>query len=61
MRPRTGCDQKMGIQLKTVLRGARLRLCLAFITAITVLPINLSSQESIDGKLFSGLRAGPDE
>jgi len=46
----------MGIQLKTVLRGARLRLFLAFITAIAVLPINLSSQESIDSKLFSGLQ-----
>ena len=46
----------MGIQMKTVLRGARLRLFLAFIASIAILPVNLSSQEPIDSKLLSGMQ-----
>ncbi len=42
--------------MKTVLRGARLRLFLAFIASLAIMPINLSGQESIDGKLFSGMQ-----
>jgi photosystem II stability/assembly factor-like uncharacterized protein len=45
----------MGIQLKTVLCRARLRLLFAFIASLAILPISLSSQESIDSKLLSGL------
>src|SRR5450755_270856 len=55
MRPRTWCDRKMGIQMRKVLCGARLRLFLAFI-GIAVLPVNLSSQEPIDSKLLSGMQ-----
>ena len=46
----------MGIQMKTVLCRARLRLFLAFIASIAILPINLSSQEPIDSKLLSGMQ-----
>ncbi|HTW58893.1 MAG TPA: hypothetical protein VMD99_12255 [Terriglobales bacterium] len=47
--------------MKTVLRGARLRLFLAFIACIGFLPTNLlsgqlSSQEAIDSKLLSGMQ-----
>src|ERR1700730_3641324 len=45
----------MGIQMKTLLRGARLHIVPAFI-CIAILPINLSSQEPIDSKLLSGMQ-----
>ncbi len=41
--------------MKTIPRGASLRVCLAFIASITILPINLSSQEPIDRTLLSGM------
>jgi len=46
----------MGIQMKTALRGARLRLFFAFIASVAVLPVNLSSQQPIDSKLLSGMQ-----
>jgi photosystem II stability/assembly factor-like uncharacterized protein len=50
----------MGIQMKIVLKGTRLRLFLAFIAFIAILPValwsQLSSQEAIDSKLFSGMQ-----
>ena len=50
---------KMGIQMKKALCGRRLRLILAFVASIAILPINLSSlssQEPIDSSLFSAMR-----
>src|ERR1700682_4579024 len=46
----------MGIQMKTVLCGARPRLFLAFIASIAMLPVNLSSQGPIDSRLLSGMQ-----
>src|SRR5579864_2561810 len=43
-------------KMKTVLRGARLRLFLAFIGSVAILPVSLSSQERIDSKLVSGMQ-----
>src|ERR1022692_3406553 len=54
--PERGAIRNMGIQMKTVLCRARLRLFLAFIASIAILPINLSSQEPIDSKLLSGMQ-----
>ena len=42
--------------MKTVPDGARLRLFLALIAFIVILPVNLSSQEPIDSKLLSGMQ-----
>jgi len=46
--------------MKTILRGARLRLFLAFVASVAILPGNLwsqlSNQEPIDSKLFSGMQ-----
>ncbi len=42
--------------MKTVLCRTRLRLFLAFIASVAILPINLSSQEPIDHKLLPGMR-----
>ena len=42
--------------MKTVLRGASLRLFLAFIASVAILPVSLSSQEQIDSKLLSGMQ-----
>src|ERR1019366_7920421 len=55
--PERGAIRNMGIQMKTVLRRARLRLFLAFIASIAILPINLSRQEPIDRKLLSGMQS----
>src|SRR5258708_6644815 len=49
-----GADRKMGILMKTVLCGVRLRLFLAFIASTAILPANLSSQVPIDSNLLSG-------
>ena len=42
--------------MKTVVRGASLRLFLAFIASVAILPVSLSSQEQIDSKLLSGMQ-----
>jgi len=42
--------------MKTVLRGVRLRLFLAFIASVAILPVSLLSQEQIDSKLLSGMQ-----
>ena len=42
--------------MKPVLRGRHLRLFLALIASIAVMPANLSSQEPIDGKPLSGMQ-----
>lgn len=42
--------------MKTLLRGGRLRLFLALIASIAILPVNLSSQEPIESKLLSGIQ-----
>src|SRR5215475_10065019 len=42
--------------MKAALHGAHLRLFLAPIALIALLPANLSSQELIDSKLFSGMQ-----
>ena len=42
--------------MKTALPNARLRFLLVLVSAIAILPTNLSAQEAIDGKLFSGLQ-----
>src|SRR6266567_4735242 len=54
--PERGAIGRWEIQMKTVLRGARLRLFLAFIASIAILPVDLSSQEPIDSRLFSGMQ-----
>src|ERR1035438_2469471 len=54
--PERGAIRNMGIQMKTVLCGARLRLFLAFIAAIAILPVDLSSQEPIDSNLLTGMQ-----
>src|SRR3984957_13507834 len=52
MRP----NRKMGIQMKTILSRAHFRLFFAFIAFLAFLPVGLSSQEPIDGKLLSGMQ-----
>ena len=42
--------------MKTALPSARLRFLLVLVSAIAILPANLSGQEAIDGKLFSGMQ-----
>ena len=42
--------------MKTVLCGARLWPVFAFIASVAVLPVNVSSQEPIDGSLLSGMQ-----
>jgi photosystem II stability/assembly factor-like uncharacterized protein len=42
--------------MKTVQRGASPRLFCAFLACLALLPVNLSSQEPIDSKLFSAMQ-----
>ena len=56
MRPGWYANPKMGIQMKPVRCGARLRLFLAFIATIAILPVDLSSQEPIDSKLLTDMQ-----
>ena len=42
--------------MKAVLQGAHLRLFLALVASIAVLPVNLLSQEAIESKLLSGMQ-----
>ncbi len=42
--------------MKTVQDGARLRIFLAFVAFIALMPVNLSSQAPIDSKLFPGMQ-----
>src|SRR5271170_7445007 len=57
---RMGCDRRMEIQMKILLRGPRLRLLLALIASIAIFPVNLwsqlASQEPIESKLLSGMQ-----
>lgn len=46
----------MGVFVKRILLGTRLGLFLGFIATIAILPVSVSSQEPIDGKLFSGMQ-----
>jgi photosystem II stability/assembly factor-like uncharacterized protein len=42
--------------MKTVLQGTLVRIFLALIASIAILPANLSSQQAIDAKLLSGMQ-----
>jgi len=46
----------MGVFVKRILLGTRLGLFLGLIVTIAIFPVSVSSQEPIDGKLFSGMR-----
>src|SRR5208337_3710722 len=52
--PKRGALGRWGIFVNKVMRGIRLWLLLTFVASVAVLPVSLSSQEPIEGRLFSG-------